>query len=364
MSVRQAQVGGAAAGSAPSSASADARERLVAAVREAVALISREGGGYITKSVIPGVTIVAKSPYGRKVKVVFSDEVVDELLGRLSESTMKWVGAEVLPEGYTAFLGTMVSLPSTWRSPRYFALLSDAFNAAVSALGVGEVLEKELGLRLEARGVSVRRMYRADDLKRRPVVLVDFDVNGKPLTANMFTVSFDPDSGRALLRFEALLRHGDRRLARRLYVLAWLRKEMWEALRKLRDEGKVRDFSGGYDEHGKRYIYKVDLGDRKVVVTHPEGDCARFIKFFDEQCIVYDRTLRIERGKGGEINLVAAAEKWLEDIEQESRRLLASLKRDANRLMGSDDPRERELGHLLAVLIKRAYEEAEMAIPG
>jgi hypothetical protein len=197
------------------------------------------------------------------------------------------------------------------------------------------------------------------------VVLVDFDVNGKPLTANMFKVVFNPDSGRALLRFEVLLHHGDRRLARRLYVLTWLRKEMWETLRKLWDERKVRDFrGGGYDEHGKRYTYEVDLGDKKVVITHPEGDCARFIEFFDEKYIVYDRALSIERGKGGEINLVAAAEKWLKDIEQESRRLLASLKRDAKRLKDSDDPRLRELGHLLAVLIKRAYEEAEMAIPG
>jgi hypothetical protein len=37
---------------------------------------------------------------------------------------------------------------------------------------------------------------------------------------------------------------------------------------------------------------------------------------------------------------------------------------DARRLLRSRDPRLRDLGHLLAVLIIRAYEEAERVIPG
>jgi hypothetical protein len=365
MSVRQAQTSG--AGAAPDGA--DAREKLVAAVHEAVARISREGGGYVSKNVLPGVTIVAESPYGKQVKVSFTDEMVDEFSGRLSKGEVKWVKVEVLPEGCRVYLGTRLDPPATWRPSQHLALLPDAFNAALSALGVGELLEKEFGVRLAARGVSVRRMhclkhyFYLGRIKRAPVVLVSFDVNGEPLTVNALALSFDPEGGEAVLEFDALLRHGDRKLTRRLYVLSWLDRKLWDALRKLKEEGKVRDFRKIYDESGKLDAYVVNLGDREVVITHPEGDCNRHIDFVDEEYIVYHRKLRIERGRGGKIGLEAAAKKWLEEVEEESSRLLASLKQDVRKLLRSGDPRLKELGHLLACLIIQAYREAQAAIP-
>ena len=374
MSVRQAQAGGAAAGSAPSSAGADARERLVAAVREVFERFPRGLRGSSQKG-IPELSAYVEAKgfdiryddSGNMVQefslaVGFTDSMVNEKTGKLEEDVVARVEFITCPaERSVKFveLYTINDPPVTWRPPRALTLLPVAFNTALSVSGAGEALERELGLRLEVRGVSVRHMYSADDLRRRPVVLVDFDVNGRRLTLNKLLMWFYRDEGgawKALPSCGVLLRHGDRRLAKRLYVLSWLDRELGDALKKFSEEGGY-----GYEEAS---VYRVRLGDKEVEIVPLRFPSWATVHFFDEEYLVANIHERMYRGEDLAGKLEEKAREKLEDIERESSETLAALIQDARRLLSSEDPRLRDLGHLLAVLIKRAYEEAEMAIPG
>jgi len=105
-----------------------------------------------------------------------------------------------------------------------------------------------------------------------------------------------------------------------------------------------------------------------VKITRPEVSVSVSIRYFDEEYILTGFIYNHEYSRGEKINLAEVLaeirETVLEEVELESSRLVAALIQDARQLLRSKDPKEKDLGFLLAVLIKRAYEEAEMAIPG
>ena len=373
MSVRLASPRGGARGSG--AGLRGAKESLVSAIREVARKVAEHASRVGERErefyrEIPELNayVVAWSP-SNEASVNFKDMLVDENTGRLKEERVASVYVVAVSFEPKVELTTIRKPPVSWQPPQSLALLPAAFNTSLSAFKVGRLLSRELGLRLEARGVSVRRMYSADDLRRRPVVLVDFDVNGKPLTFNMFMVKFkNYEAEREVtLYYSMLLHHGDRKLARRLYVLAWLSRELEDALRRLSEEKgygykKVSVlFSSGLSYH----TYEVDLGDKKVEITRPHLGSTTY---FDEEYLLSEVWGVYEPLRGGELNLAEKLAKRvnseLEEIKQESSKALTMLVEDANRLLGSEDPREKELGTLLAVLIIRAYEEAEMTIPG
>jgi hypothetical protein len=385
MSVRLASPRGGARGSgAGPSVGANAKELLAKAIRETVSAAVQGDREQVHRDVLPGVDVVARSSYNGRiagVRVGFKDTLVDEFSGRAVEKEVAWVATHmelVRPEVCNVHFYTLDDLPTVWRSPRHLGLLPDAFNAAVSALGVGEVLEKELGLRLEARGVSVRRMYwikpirklfKPFSIKLVPLVLLELDVNGKPLVLKDFHVTLRPMSGEVIIFYDALLRHGDRRFAWRLYMLSWLEAELESALKRLKKE-KGYDYELG-TSHAREVdcVYKVRFGDGETEVTCPRLPSSD-IKYIDGEHLVYDGVLHI--GDARKTNtaeelvrsITGDAESAIEEAKRKSSEIIAALINDAKRLLGSKDPREKDLGFLLALLIKRAYEEAEMAIPG
>jgi hypothetical protein len=369
MSVRQAQAGGAAAGSALSSAGAGAKELLEKTIREVFEGFPRGLRGSSRRG-IPELSAYVETwvfdvwyddsenmVRASSLAVGFTDRMVNEKTGKLEEYVVARVEFITCPAERSVRrveLYTIHAPPVTWRPPRALTLLPVAFNAALSVSGASEVLERKHGLRLGARGVSVRHMYSADDLKRRPVMLVDFDVNGKRLPLNKLVMIFK----RGVDTWEAriLLRHGDRKLAMRLYMLAWLKRELGKALKKLSEEKGY-----GYEETP---IYRVRLGDKEVGIVPLELPPWASVHFFDGEYLVTSIYKEGHRGEDLAGKLEEKAGEKLEDIERASRGKLAELVEKTRGLLSSEDFRERDLGILLAVLIKRAYEEAEMAIPG
>jgi hypothetical protein len=387
MSVRLAGSprGGARGVGAGLSAGADAKKLLAKAIRETVRTAVRSNRDQFLRDVLPGVDIDVYTFHGgyiTRVHVGFKDTLVDELSGRAEEREVAWVEARLLsssPAKYNVFFHTLpVYLPTNWWPPRHLGLLPDAFNAALSALGAGEVLERELGLRLEARGLTVKRMYEIEPVKRLfkpggiklvPLVFLELDVSGKPFVFKDFDATLRPESGEVFLTYSVLLRHGDRKFAMRLYMLSWLDTELERALRELKKEK-------GYDyERGTPYarevdcVYKVRFGDGEAEVTCP-WVLPKGIEYIDGEHLVYDGVLHIydaEKTKTAEElvgGITRDTEGAVEEAKRKSSEIIAALINDAKRLMDGDDPRERDLGILLALLIKRAYQEAERAIPG
>jgi len=375
MSVRLASSRGGARGSG--AGLRGAKERLVSTIRE----VAREVAEHASRvgererefyREIPELNayVVAWSP-SNEASVNFKDMLVDEDTGRLKEERVASVYVVADSFEPKVELTTIHKPPVSWQPPQSLALLPAAFNTALSAFKVGRVLSRRLGLRLEVKGVAVRHMYSADDSKRRPVVLVDFDVNGRRFTLGRLEVKLERENyeavRKATLNFDVLLRHRDRKLARRLYVLSWLDRELGDALRRLSEEKgySYREvttlFSG---EPWLYYTYEVDLGDKKVEITRPH---LTSVTYFDEEYLL-SKVWETYEPRRDELNLVEKlAERVnseLEDIERESSEMITGLINDAKRLLDSKDPREKDLGFLLAVLIKRAYEEAEMTIPG
>ena len=343
-----------------------AREKLVAAIREVASEALRDSSKP-TRRDIPELNayVVAKPQeiWGDGVILIagFTDALVDEYTGKPEEHVVAWVEAETGRYIRAVRLYTMKLFPSTWRPLPSLGLLPAAFNAALSALGVEERLSREFGVRLEAKGVTVRRMF-VFGTRRRPVVLVDFDVNGRRFTLDELVMWFRRGEGGAWKAFFScgvLLRHGDRRLAKRLYMLSRLKLELEDALERFCEE---KGYScEGTISSGSRLVFALDLEDRKVEVVRPLAPAV----LFDEEYLVLEIGKEHEHRDGTDYaeELAEESGKALRVVEQESSETLAALIQDANRLLGSEDPREKELGHLLAVLIKRAYEEAEMAIP-
>ena len=384
MSVRLASPRGGARGSgAGPSVGANAKELLAKAIREIVSAAVQGDRKQVHRDVLPGVDVVARSSYNGRiagVRVGFKDTLVDERSGRAVEKEVAWVATHmelVKPEMCNVHFYTLDDLPTVWWPPRYLGLLPDAFNAAVSALGVGEELGK-LGVRLEARGVTVKRMYwirpirklfESSSIKLVPLVLLELDVNGKPLVLKDFHVTLRPKSGEVTILYDALLRHGDRKFARRLYMLSWLDAELKSALERLKKEK-------GYDyklvaPHAREVdcVYKVRFGDGETEVTCPRLSSSD-IKYIDGEHLVYDGMLHISDARKTNTaeelvrSITGDAESAIEKAKRKSSEIIAALINDAKRLLDSKDPREKDLGFLLALLIKRAYEEAEMAIPG
>ena len=367
MSVRLTQ----AAGTKPAGVSADVKGWLAKRMSEVVERASRSGWSFASEDILPGVFASLDATRSSKtVRLGFIDKLFYKAYDRLVEEVVAEVMVAAERTGYKAWLLTKDDLPPSWWPPQHLSLLPAAFNAALSVLGVDRRLSRGLGLRLEARGVQYRRMYTAWSLERVPVVIVDLNVNGKPFTLKSFRVEHRPRRREVHLDFDVLFRHGDRKLARRLYVLAWLRRELGDALRRLSEEkgySYEADRSyGSYPGEWMRRVYRVRLGDKEVEITRPEVSVG--IRYFDEEYIVTGFVDNYEYSRGEKINLAEMLAKIretvLEEVELESSRLVAALIQDARRLLSSEDPREKDLGHLLAVLIKRAYEEAEMAIPG
>jgi hypothetical protein len=351
-----------------------AKERLVSAIREVVGGLPQEGKVEASRKIPELNAHVVAEQWGarevhRDVTVVFTDVLVDRIISKPMERVVARVGVTANSNSWMVELYTIDDPPVTWRPPRALTLLPVAFNTALSELGVEGLLGGELGLRLRARSVLLRRMFDAIG-QPRSVVLVDFDANGKPLVLNTLQLKLRHYWGvwGVNLSCSALLRHGDKKFARRLYMLAWLKKELRKALNRLRKE-KGYDYEVIFDS-----VFRVKLGDGKASVaipipriTLPWDSLQKPVRFFDEEYIVISCG-EIERyvssGKNLAERLAEMCEHVLESVKRDSFWLVAELVEYANRLMGSEDPRLKDLGTLLAVLIKRAYEEAEMAIPG
>ena len=342
---------------------AGAREKLEKAIREAV---EKTSGREVPEV---GVRVTAmRGPSDEAawvaVWVDFDDVVViSGIPGELEVAHVYASAKDIMHEVALSTINSppFIRTPSTWRPSPSLSLLPAAFNTVLSLLGTEEVLDRELGVRLRAMGVSVRRMCDAYDAYCAPVVLVDFDVNGRKLTLSDLEVKLghEGDTWRAYISCVALLRHGDRKLARRLYMLAWLREALENALSRLEEKGY--SYEEVYFDDKRTYVFRVGAGDKEVEVELPYIPV-----FFDEEHIL--SRIWIPHCRSDEASL---AEKMmregvreLEEVDRRSREGLVELVGKARQLLFSDDPRLRDLGFLLALLIKRSYEEGEMAIPG
>jgi hypothetical protein len=321
-----------------------------------------ELGAYVDAKALRWRDSGGKEVRALSLSVGFTDWLVDEKTGKLEERVVAKVKVETRTDGCEVRLST-IELPSCWRPLQSLSLLPTAFNAALSALEVEELLSRELGLRLRARGVTVRRMFSAESAERRPVVLMDFDASGLPLTFNNLEVALRRYEGSrtATIICSTLLRHGDRKLARRLYMLAWIKRELEDALRRLKEEGRYSYkkvyVRGGRTGRMRKYVYRVGAEGKKVEIALPYIP----VSFFDEEYILSEIWETYEH-RSGEVNLAEKIAKKgrrkLKEVEQKSREGLTGLVEKAKELLSSEDFRERELGILLALLIKRAYEDA------
>ena len=342
---------------------AGAREKLEKAIREAVEEVSR-GGKEKSEREVPEAGVLVTAMRGA-VWVDFNDVLVISGVPEERRVAQVYVMAEdVVHKVELSTINNPPSIwtPSTWSPSPSLSLLPAAFNTALSLLGTDEALDKRLGVRLRATGVSVRRMCNADDAECAPVVLVDFDVNGRKLTLSNLEVRLerDGDVWGANIVCGALLRHGDRKLAKRFYMLAWLKKEIEKELERFCEE-KGYSYETFYSDDRRAHVFRVSIEDKEVEVEIPYIPA-----FFDEEYVL--RRVYIFYRHGDEMSIAEEIMKVVErDLEWDDRassKSLVWLVTDARRLLRSRDPRLRELGHLLALLIKRAYEEAEMAIPG
>jgi len=369
MSVRVRDVSG--GGSAAAQGGAEAR--LASLVSEALKGSAESREYWVKEDEELGVRVDAYVERGvggsyvyRQVYVSFLDSYVDES-GVLVERAVANVGAAVELFSFHVEYSSE-RLPSTWRPPQHLALLPAALNTTLSALGAGKILSERLGFAVG--GASVRYMFDAYDAKRRPVILLSAKIGGNTYTFNELKVDFLYSAARITdlhLGYSVLLRHGDRRFAKRLYVLAWLGKELEKALERFCVERGCKVEGGG--------LYRVWLKGEVVKFPNPRLDGE--VNYFDEEYLALKQTsprLTLEGHEpilvleGRRLHLSEALEyehkRSLERVKSRSKNKLRDLVKTANRLMDSKDPRLKDLGFLLAVLIIRAYEEAEMAIPG
>jgi hypothetical protein len=342
-------------------AGADARRQLVSVIREVArrAAERKEGGGAFR--LVSELNAYVEAEPGRGL-VILMGEVVDEVTGRLVVRDVARAHVRVKQDECEARLSAAEASVSR-HPPQSLALLPDAFNALLSEFKVGRLLGRLGFAGLRARGVSARRMLNADDLKPKPVVLVGLDVGGRTFTLNAAFHDFhihlerrnDKGAWEARLEYDILVRHGDRKLAKRLYVLAWLRRELRRALERLKEEK-------GYQYTVLYYTFEVNLGDKEVELTFPFPG----VSYLDEEYAVIGKILYLSEDEVPSLAEVMArgVVKMLEEIKEESSRRLTMFVEDAKRLMDSKDPRLKELGLLLALLVIKAYEEVERVIPG
>lgn len=352
------------------SVGAKARTRMVSLVRKAIRRASKKEGRWVDlKDDKLGVVVIAHVKEGlrrgayphRTVYVEVFDKFVSSS-GPLSEHIVAGVKVLASSHSYEVKFSQKECLPFNWRAPPTLRLLPTAFNAALSALGAGEGISEEFGLRVEMKRVFARSMYHAHDPKCRRVILAEFEINGRPYIFGHFRAGFsrDASAGRKHVELSGLgcIRHGDVKLARRLYLLSAFRRVLEETLDRLEEEGR------GEGEWNISH-YKVRFRGKEVVIPDPY---IPGVVYFDEECIVcYTGWITQEVG-GDESNpaetLSRESLNHLEWIRSKSLQKVVEVVDKAKELLRSKDPELSELGHILAWLIKEAYEEAERAIPG